>query len=418
MPQTQGYKMSLDKFADIYRNVGFEVEITAHHLKLSLEDTIFQVPYSKDWVTLIGEYYKSKNLKFDYVRRILSSTQAVEVELVRIDPALYSRPDIAYTDQNENSVRITSASPNFTLSLMHITDDNGPPMIIKRRLLRRSQNRTPETRKLVTLYRFDDILFQPVTAEYTSAKKTNQLSLMDSGLDAIKSSLFKLSLSNGECWELRDAMPKLRSTAPSFHDSSDMSIPKCKYNDDLVKFYKVARSSAFPSQQFLSFYHILEYNFLRVSDEILHTNIKSMVNSPNFNSNYQNINKLIATLKKYDSSSDETEMLKAVLKKYVDEDALIEHIKEIENNAGRLIYTDTKKRIFGELGTIKLEKGHTIQNTSRAIKQIRNALVHSSDKFNREDCFLPLSESETTVTDYVPLLRFLAETVIFATSET
>lgn len=410
--------MSLEKFAGIYREAGFEVEISNQHLKLSIDDTIFQVPLNAGWTAAINEYYKSNDLKFDYGRRFLSSAQSLEVELVRIDPAFYSRPDIIYHDHNKNSVRITSASTNFTLSLIHAGDDNGALMLIKRRLLRRSENRSPETRKLITLYRFEDILLQPVTAEYICTKKTIQSSLLVLGLDSIKSSLFKLSLSNGECWELREAMPKLRSTVPSPHDSSDLSIPKCKYNDDLVKFYKVARSSVFPSQQFLSFYHILEYNFLRVSDEILHTNIKSMVNSPNFNSNYDNLNKLIATLKKYDSSSDETEMLKAVLKKYVDEESLIEHIKEIESNAGRPIYTDTKKRIFGEPGTIKLEKGHTIQNTSRVIKQLRNALVHSSDKFNREDCFLPLSESETTVTEYVPLLRFLAETVIFATSET
>lgn len=51
------------------------------------------------------------------------------------------------------------------------------------------------------------------------------------------------------------------------------------------------------------------------------------------------------------------------------------------------------------------------------IKQIRNALVHSSDKYNREDCFMPFSESESVVISYVPIIKYLAEKVIFSTAE-
>jgi hypothetical protein len=64
-----------------------------------------------------------------------------------------------------------------------------------------------------------------------------------------------------------------------------------------------------------------------------------------------------------------------------------------------------------------LEKGHALNNTARVIKRIRNALVHSSDKFNREECFLPLSEAEAVVMEYIPIVKLLAEKVIFATAK-
>lgn len=153
-----------------------------------------------------------------------------------------------------------------------------------------------------------------------------------------------------------------------------------------------------------------------MSDENLHTSVKAIVNAPTFSSSYENLSRLLSALKKHDTSSEETEMLKAVLSKYVDEDELIDFVQELEKTAGEKVYSDTKKKVFGQSATITLQKGHALHAAARITKQIRNALVHSSDRYNREDCFLPLSESEHTVRLYVPLMRFLAERVIYATS--
>lgn len=410
--------MSMEKFADLYRASGFEVTVTDQNIELTLDDMKFRAPINDEWRANIASFYKAKQYIFSEERRLLTSYKTIETELVRIDPSFSGRPDHEYSDNKGNNVKISAASPEFVISFMGAKNEPNPMRSIKRRLMNRTRSRKPGKDGFLALYGIDDILFTPMTAEYSVPKKISDNLLLDRGLKSIKSSLFKLALNNGECWELREAMPiSARSSTPVKPEEPDTAIPKAIYNDDLVKFYKVARSSVFPSQQFLSFYHVLEYNFLRVADEILHTSIKSMINSPTFNASYHNVNKLISTLKKNDNSSDETEMLKAVLKKYLDEDDLIEHIQNLEKNAGKNIYTDTKKRIFGDVAFIKLEKGHALQNTAKVIKQVRNALVHSSDKFNREDCFLPLSESETTVTEYIPILRFLAEKVIFATSD-
>lgn len=78
------------------------------------------------------------------------------------------------------------------------------------------------------------------------------------------------------------------------------------------------------------------------------------------------------------------------------------------------MYSKPKEEVFGERLSIRLEEGHTIGNTAKVIKHIRNSLVHSSDKYTREECVVPFSESETIVTKYIPIVKFLAEKVIFA----
>ena len=409
--------MSMEKFSQIYVDAGFEVEIDETHISLILDEVRFRAPLDKEWTDSINGFYKSTQHSFNNERRLLTTKDTVEIELVRIDPSFAARPEHDYTDNKGNTVIISTASQGFVLSYMSSKIEPNPVTALKRRLQRRTKTRKLKPGAVVTLYRFEEIFVSPVTAEYASAKKIDKALLVDRGMKAIKASLFKLSLSLGECWELRETMPSMRSVAPAKLDEPDTTIPNANYHDDLVKFYKVARSSVFPSQQFLSFYHVLEYNFLRVSDEILHTSVKSLINSTEFNASYQNVNKLIAILKKNDSSTDETEMLKAVLKKYVDEDDLIELIRSLEKSRGSAIYTDTKKRIFGEQAFIKAENGHALTNTAKVIKQLRNALVHSSDRYNREECFLPLSSSETIIMEYIPILRFLAEKVIFATAE-
>ena len=153
---------------------------------------------------------------------------------------------------------------------------------------------------------------------------------------------------------------------------------------------------------------------MRVSDEELFNRTKSIINSPTFNSSYDNVNKLLAVLKKHERNLDETSMLKRVITKFVDEEELINFILELENKLKEKSYSKPKEDIFGEKIPIKLEEGHTIGNSAKIIKHIRNSLVHSSDKYTREDCVVPFSQSESIVTKYIPIVKYLAEKVIYA----
>jgi hypothetical protein len=376
----------------------------------------FKCEVDAEWIKVVNAYFKAKQYSFDDARHTFSGYKAIEIQLVRLSPVFAVRTEYEYKDTFDARLRIATASPEFCLAYITSGSALKPLDLVKRRLEARAEHGTVRPDGTIKLYKLADLLAQPYTAQYTVTRKIAQDKLSVRANAAAKSALFKLAHTTGDCWELRESVRLPSQSLASKPAPADDRIPNIAYNDDLVKYYKVAKSSIFPNQQFLSYYHVLEYFFLRVSDEVLHTSVKGVLNSPTFNSSYENVSKLIASLKKHDSSSDETEMLKAVLSKYVDEDDLIEFIQEIEKGAGDRVYSDTKKKVFGQQASISLQKGHALFATGRAIKLIRNALVHSSDKYNREDCFLPLTESESTVIQYIPLVRFLAERVIYSTA--
>lgn len=376
----------------------------------------FVVEPDEAWTKSINAFFKAKQYAFDDSRHLLTAYKSIETQLVRLSPVFAIRSEYEYMDAHGGELRIAAASPEFCLAYITSKSPLKPLDLIKSRLESRAKSRTRRDDGSIRLYKFNDLVATPYTAKYCVSRKTDSSKLLSRAEIATKSALFKLAYATGDCLELRESI-KPSNHLRSRQEQLDNKVPNVIYNDDLIKYYKVAKSSIFPNQQFLSYYHVLEYFFLRVSDENLHTSIKAIVNSPTFNSNYENLTRLVGALKKHDSSSDETEMLKSVLAKYVDEDELIDFIQELEHAAGEKVYSDTKKRVFAQTATISLQKGHALHAAARVTKQIRNALVHSSDKYNREDCFLPLSESEHVVRLYVPLVRFLAERVIYATSK-
>lgn len=125
----------------------------------------------------------------------------------------------------------------------------------------------------------------------------------------------------------------------------------------------------------------------------------------------------MSVLQKHERNLDETSMLKRVLTKFIDEEELIGFITDLEDKTKEKIFSKPKDEIFGERISIKLEIGHAIANTSKIIKHIRNSLVHSSDKYTREECVTPFSESESIVIKYIPVIKYLAEKIIYANAK-
>lgn len=56
-----------------------------------------------------------------------------------------------------------------------------------------------------------------------------------------------------------------------------------------------------------------------------------------------------------------------------------------------------------------------LSSVATIIKYGRKALVYSSDKYLREDCFHPFSEFQDDVVKYIPIVRFICKRVIFVT---
>lgn len=413
--------MSLASIIKRLTDLGCTAKISGDEIEVDVGDAELRLLIDDEWKSAIQSFYKARQYSFDADRRILASNRAIEFLVVRLDPGFYYRVAHKFSDAAENSVILTQASKEFQLSYFESKNYEKSFARIKERIERRANRRTTSGRRQVhkTPYRFDDLFFNFHTITYSSKRKPRGKSIEKTAIEPVKACLFALAYRKDESWELSYEIKSKGLIYPrSSHDGdNELEIPRASYDDAAVTFYKVAKSSQFPSQVFLAYYHILEFHFLRVADESLFNAVCAQLNNPDFRSTYENVTKLLAAIKRNDNTSSEKEMLLGVLRKYVAEEEFIEFINDQEKGAGEKHFTKPKQSIFGERYAIALEKGHALNGGAIVIKHIRNALVHSSDKYAREDCFLPLSETEDIVVRYIPIVRFMAERVIFATAK-
>ncbi len=178
-----------------------------------------------------------------------------------------------------------------------------------------------------------------------------------------------------------------------------------------MRFYKNAIVAETVNHSFLSFYHVIEFYFLKCTEKNLQQQLKFFIDDPKFNSTQNNLEQLITTIKKYNYENDENKMLSCVLHEYIPAEALLSFVHSLGIKRGE------GADIFGENIEKKgLEENNVIEVIGKTIKAIRNGIVHSSDKYNRADRFIPFSESEDIVKKYLPIVKFLAEKIIATTS--
>lgn len=413
--------MSLTNIIQRLTDLGCTANINGDEIELDVGDTQVRIPIDSEWKQVISSFYKARQYRFDSDRRVLVSNKSVEYQVVRLDPGFYYRVTHQFSDSAENSVVLAPSSKEFRLA--HFESESYKKLFqrIKDRIERRANRpigvSRPRTRRVS--YDLDELFFNFHTITYSSKRKPRSKNIEEVAIDPVKACLFALAYQRDESWELSHEIKSKGLIYPrSSPDASDvLEIPRASYHDAAVTFYKVAKSSQFPSQVFIAYYHILEFHFLRVADESLFNAVCAQLNNPNFRSTYENVTRLLAAIKRNDNTSNEKDMLLGVLRKYVAEEEFIEFINDLETQAGEKHFTKPKQAFFGERYSIGLDKGHALSSGATVVKHIRNALVHSSDKYSREDCFLPLSESEDVVLRYLPIVQFMAERVIFATAK-
>ena len=406
--------MSLIRFAKDLEKFGCITNVSESIINIDFEDIKFYIQFDDNLVKVINKVYRAKQYEINFESKYQVSNLNVEFQIFHLSTWYSFNPFYELIDENLDKVILRKMSLEYRLNLFQEGKFNFDRVI--RRVRRRHKLQSEVSRKRNPRFKFyvRDLFLNSNTITYIPHKKMKRSDLIEIGKEKVKACLFKLAVIENDCWELKDSI-KGKSFYIPIHESneSEMLIPKSEYNDDLIGFYKVAKSSLFASQAFLSYYHVLEYNFLQVADEELYNKSKSVINAPSFNSSYKQVNKLLSLLKKHERNLDETNMLIRVINKYVDEEDLIDFINKLENEEGEKIYSKPQDEIFGERIFIKLELGHTISNVAKAIKHIRNFLVHSSDKYTREECVIPFSESETVISRYIPIARFLAEKIIY-----
>lgn len=410
--------MSISSIAKRFVDIGCSATVNGSQIELGVNGAEVLITFEPDWESSINSFYKARQYSYDDERRILVSNRAVECLVVRLDPGYFYVVEHNFADAKGNTVQLSPASREYLLSYFDSARYETTFNRMKLRITRRAASGVRRGFNKPRL-RFEELLPRFHTVKYTAQRKPRGQSLYDISVQPVKACLFALAYKKDESWELSHEIKSKGLYYPRADDKEDgsLEIPRASYDDAAVTFYKVAKSSQFPSQAFVAYYHILEFHFLRVADESLFNAVCAQLNNPDFRSTYENVTRLLAAIKRNDNTSSERDMLLSVLRKYVAEEEFIEFVADAEKAAGEGTFTKFKLPIFGEKFPFSIDKGHALSSAASIIKHIRNALVHSSDKYSRGDCFLPLSESEDLVVKYIPIVKFFAERVIFATAK-
>lgn len=384
--------------------LGLHCEVVGDEVHIPRQPRTVKIRFDDEWRQAFTKYRQARSINFDEDNRILTHNNSVEFYLQRLAANSLTVGDpYNLEDADGNTVEISPCSHTFKFALFESNEyERYFSTITKERLLERN----------IFLRRMDQLIWNPTTATYRHHGRKTPANLGSMATAAVKASLFKMSVEQNEpyvLWTSRNRRKRLPKPAVN------NSIPRAIYNDDAVSYYKVAKASPFPSQSFLAYYHVMEYYFLRVSESQLQDKLTVALNGTSFNTNKDGLERIISIVRGQDAKSDETEMLRGVLDRFIQESDLIDFIERIESQIEEKLYTK-EKILFGEKLNISNKKGHAISNCSKVLKHIRNAIVHSSDRYKREDCHIPLSETEHLIADYIPLIKFCAERVIYGTA--
>lgn len=266
-----------------------------------------------------------------------------------------------------------------------------------------------------------DALYRPLTVRVHRLRARSVEAALKRSSPVIDACLFVLSYGQNITLTLEEEWPRRRPRARPFQfgepiRGSKLPLPQVTFNPDIVRFYQRGVGTDDPVHQFLSFYHVLEYYFVAVSDEQLYTKLSRRINDPRFSTTPSHLGRVIQDTIEHRRETNETEMLKLVLKKYVDEGELIEFIEAYEEYLAEKLYTK-RRTIFGESIEVRLGPGHVAGNLAKRVKLIRNALVHSSDRYERQQRYIPTTKAEKMIRREIPLMKYLAERVIIASAK-
>ncbi|MPT13162.1 hypothetical protein [Comamonas sp.] len=389
--------------------LGSKAEISGREIIVTCEEITNRFKLEKEIEEAFDTYRRTRSSFFDASDWSYTHNTTVEVPLTRLDQDVYRDSDeITFTDERGNTVTVHRVSKNYMFAHFDSTEyERYFTSIVKKRL----------TRKLNYARSINALFRMPVTASYTARGRRAPPNFKALALERIRSCLTKLAIERHVCYEVANPKPLRSILKLDLPQDSDWLMPRASYEPNLVNYYKVARSSPFASQSFLAYYHILEYYFLRVAEDALHHQLRTQLNQPSFKVNTDGLDRVIALVRKHGSNDDETDMLRKVLQRFVSEDGFIEHVTQLEAEIADKIYSK-RRMVFGEQLEISLKEGHALSNAAKALKHIRNAIVHSSDRYKRDECHIPLTESEVTIGEYIPLVKYFAEQVMYGTAVT
>lgn len=381
--------------------------INGHEVWVTVDDVVTRLRIEDGADDAFESYRRARSSTFDVDDWSYTYNATFVVPLARLDSDFYRETDdTTFTDEKGNTVTIHRASRQYMFAHFDSPEYERYFSTIVKGRLKRLQ---------VKYARSANILWRaPVCATYAAVGRRTPANFKSLAEERILSCLVKLAIEKHTCYEI--ARPKAIQPVGKLDAvrESDWSIPRVVYEPHLVSYYKVARSSPFPSQSFLAYYHVLEYYFLKVTEDVLHHQLRTYLNRADFKATTDGLDRVIALIRRQGSTDDETDMLRKVLQRFISEEDFIAYVNSLETQIGEKLYT-RRRTIFGEPLEISLRDGHALSNAAKVLKQIRNAIVHSSDRYKRDECHIPLTDSEDTIGEFIPLVKYFAEQVLYGT---
>jgi hypothetical protein len=238
----------------------------------------------------------------------------------------------------------------------------------------------------------------------------------------IEDCLFELAyLKNARFWMVEEWPHKRLASNSRFKFGERFAgwkLPmKATFNSEIIRFYQLGMTSTLPELKFLAYYQVLEYFFASVTMQKLTEAIASQIKDPKFKMSNDQLVHVVQTINNFSNENNETRMLKNVLSKFIDETELISFIQLYEDHLKLKERPYSKKHdVFGTSVEIPLETGHCISNVAIHIKETRNALVHSTDRREGSVRHVPFTSTTKQIERDIPLIKYLAEKVIVASS--
>ena len=204
-------------------------------------------------------------------------------------------------------------------------------------------------------------------------------------------------------------------------NGSQIDPPRRTYILDLIHYYQLAVGTENPMLEYISYYHVIEYFFEIVSNEALVEKIKNKITHPDFSYKSQkNISSLIkeiaGSVKIRDESMafKEDKALGLTLQKYLDISELVTKLNEYDSTL--VNYYKSNPVSFANARQVNLEDNNInkiYKDLAARIYQTRNSIVHSKE--SEKEKYMPFRDDKFLVKE-VPLIRFIAERIIFETS--
>lgn len=212
-----------------------------------------------------------------------------------------------------------------------------------------------------------------------------------------------------------------RITRSRRSDIGDIDPPRRTYVPDLIHHYQLAVGTENPMLEYISYYHIIEHFFESVFNEALVEKIKNKITHPDFSyKRKQDVSSLIKEIAKSIKIRDESmtfneqEALRLTLQKYLDISELIVKLDEYDNSLVEYYKLESVKFSHARKVDLKDNDENTVfKHLSARIYQNRNSIVHSKESDKAK--YTPFRDDKNLVKE-VPLLRFIAERIIFETS--